>query len=118
MPPSGVFSARSSTPTLHSAAQRSDAATWTSWKDWFSTSQPPSAEVGVPTISPFCARQSAEPSFCHSVRAEPLKVQSGTKLPFDPASGTVTATAPRKTKNAMWLRHLANIWRPRGEEFG
>ena len=40
-------------------------------------SQPPSAVLGVPTISPFSARQSAAPSIRNDAREVPLKVQSG-----------------------------------------
>src|SRR4051795_3871407 len=66
--PSGVFSARRSTPVSHPLEQRNEVITATSWNDLFRTSQP-SPEDGVPAISPFSTRQVALPSLCHALRS-------------------------------------------------
>ena len=41
---------------------------------------PPLSRFGAPMISPWSARQSASPSLCHPVKADPLNVTSGIKF--------------------------------------
>ena len=65
--PLAVFSARRSTPVSQGLEHRNEAMTSTSWRDVFSTNQPP-AKDGVPTISPPSARHVASPSLCHALR--------------------------------------------------
>src|SRR4051812_34765552 len=86
--PSGVDWARSITPARQPAAQRNVEANCTSWRGLSKISQPPSAVLGVPTISPFSARQLALPSVRAAPREDPWNVQSGTKFLFAPARGS------------------------------
>src|SRR4029453_3306071 len=78
--PSGVFSARSSTPALHPPVHVTFEKMATSWNDLSSTSQPPPGCFGVPMISPSCAFQAGAPGGFHPVSADPLKATSGLKV--------------------------------------
>ena len=60
MPPSGAFSARMRTPALQPSTHFTFANNCRFWNSLPSTSsQPPVASLGLPTISPFSTFQSA-----------------------------------------------------------
>src|SRR5579871_4191073 len=94
--PSGVVWVRTITPDLQPPVQRNVDANCTSCKGLSRISQPPAGVRGVPTISPFCARQSASPSVRNPVSEDPLKVQSGAKFLFA-AAGRISRPKPATT---------------------
>ncbi len=94
MLPSACLRARTRMPALHPPVHLRSAPNWRSCTALFSTSQPPSGAVGVPTSSPLVAFHDACPTLVHSLaRSLPLNVQSGMKFQRAASGATAQTTA-------------------------